>query len=478
VDERAASSAVWLALNEAERRAAQRLSLFPGVIPADAVVALSGVGQAERERFLVSGALVPSSGGFCLHPEVRTFAESLPLPPKQLYAAAVAHGRWLLEQLDTTRHPGNTSAALERMERALPDVRAAVARLSGLAASGPVLAAELWCAVSEAVYYRRLLPFDAPEFALAVAWAEGGGAELRVRALICAARAALEVRPRHEAGALFERAAEVARAAGLRDLEGDAVRGLGWVALAGGDVASAERLLAEARATHESTRCARGIADACMAQSVARVLSADRPEAERLLYRAEAIYRSLGDTARLAMLGDLRAALGMADERVPLSEVSVDELLSRGQYWRAALTLRTTGDPRAIERARVLADLGGLAWESLPSMGEAAPAATAEEPPAWTLRRTGARRVLVSPDGAEHDLTRRGSLLRMLEALGAAKAPTSATELFARAWPGETASHESALFRVYSTVRRLRAFGLPIATTGDGYSCDRVRVEV
>jgi hypothetical protein len=76
------------------------------------------------------------------------------------------------------------------------------------------------------------------------------------------------------------------------------------------------------------------------------------------------------------------------------------------------------------------------------------------------------------PDGREVDVTRRGPLVRMIEFLGRAAAPVSPHDLFAAAWPGESVRHESALFRVYTTIRRLRALGLPIATTSDGYYCE------
>jgi hypothetical protein len=51
---------------------------------------------------------------------------------------------------------------------------------------------------------------------------------------------------------------------------------------------------------------------------------------------------------------------------------------------------------------------------------------------------------------------------------------TSAGALLDAAWPGERARYESALLRVYSVVRRLRALGLSgaLVTRDDGYLLD------
>jgi hypothetical protein len=447
------------------------MCLFVDTFPAEALVGLAGVRPGQLARLVASGAIVVCEGGFRLAPAFRAFALATVRGTKEGRKDLAAHGRWLQDHVATMAAAADTNTAFDMMERVLPDVRSAALRLSP---SHPTLAAELWCSVADLLFYRRLLPFDAPEYALSVGWADRArAADIRVRARLAAGRAAMEMMPREHAGTLFEEARALSREARLPDLEGDAVRGLGWVLLAGGDVAQAEVHFREARALHESTRNARGIADACMAQGVTCVLTADAAEAERLFFRAEALLRAKCDTARLAKLGSLRATLGIPDERLPHAELDVEQLLSRGQYWRAALALARAGDARSKERARVLADLAGVPWESFAQSVDEPPAPPREA--AWTLRSDGARRVLVAPDGATKDLTRRGPLVRILDALAVAGAPQSAAALFAAAWPGESAGHEAAMYRVYTTVRRLRALGVPIATTGDGYFCDRIQ---
>jgi hypothetical protein len=462
-------------LGEAARRALHRLTLFADSVPADAVVALAGIDRGELAEMIRAKTLAPEGTGFRIAPEARALALALPPTPEERKTDAIQHAEWILRTLASMQLAQDTRVTFDLMEPMLPDVRLAVERLGAHAdedAKLAELAARLWCAIADLLFYRRALPFDAPEYAKAVAWADrAGDAALRATARIYAGRAAMEVTP-SDARASFESARSLAKEAGLRDLGADATRGLGWFVLANGDIAGARAAFDEARRVHEEVRNPRGIADACMAQAVASSLSGDRAAAEPLLFRAEAIFRARRDSVRLEKLGNLRAMVDGGAQ--PWADVTVEDWLSRGQYWRAALALAHRQDESAQHRARILAELAGVAWEKLASTRADEPPPSTRSP-VWELRASGPRRILVTPAGREIDITRRGPLVKMIEALGKANEPVGPIELFEAAWPGESVRHESALYRVYTTVRRLRALGLPIATTADGYYCEPLR---
>ncbi len=480
----------WKKLEPPERRTLQRLTWFAGAFPIDAVLALSPLLERERllERLLSSDVLVPETGGFRIEPVVEQLARAVPLEPKERASDVLAFGTWLLEHIAAVEgSAADNAAAFDRLEPIVLDVQRAV---RGLAVSEqPALAAELWCAISDLLFYRRLLDFGCPEYDLAIRCAdETKDAALRARTRIIAGRAIIEVKSPSHARAFFEEARDLAAAKGLVDWRADAIRGLGWVILAEGDLAGANALFSEAYVLHHASEHPRGLADACMALGVLQMLLGSPDASRRLLFQAEAILRACHDTVRLGKLGVLRQTLGLAEKTAPVTASAADEkealetLLARGQFWRAALHLARSDDADARERAQVLADLAGVSWKELlastkaPSLVPSRIRNAEATSFAWELRADGRRRVLVAPDGTTHDLTRRGPFVKLLTALSSSGSALSAAALFEAAWPEEKVRHESALLRVYTTVRRLRNLGLPIATSGDGYFCDRIRV--
>ena len=484
------SASRWKKLEPPERRALRRLTCFSGAFPIDAVLALSPLLERERalERLLSSGVLVAETGGFRIEPIVEQLARAMPLEPKEHADDIVAFGTWLLEHIAAVEgSASDNAAAFDRLEPVVPDVRAAVGRLAALEEQ-PALAAELWCAISDLLFYRRLLDFDCPEYDLAIRCADkANGAALRARTRIIAGRAIIEVKSPQHARVFFEEALDITAASGLADWRADAIRGLGWVILAEGDLTSAKDHFSEAYRLHHASEHPRGEADACMALGVLEMLLGNFAASKRLLFQAEAILRACHDTVRLAKLCTLRQTLGLEERTQVSTASSADEkdtlegLLARGQFWRAALLLARSPDADAKERARVLADLAGVSWKELLASTKApslVPSAVREADATrfvWELRADGRRHVLVAPDGTTHDLTRRGPFVKLLTALSSAKGALSAASLFEAAWPEDRVRHESALLRVYTTVRRLRKLGLPIATSGDGYFCDRIR---
>lgn len=126
----------------------------------------------------------------------------------------------------------------------------------------------------------------------------------------------------------------------------------------------------------------------------------------------------------------------------------------------------------------VLAAVTGFTMlaEVLAGLGLRAPV-----PPArvesWTVGPES--RWVCPPRGQTLDLTRRGSLRRVLEALVTRRLESpglawSANQLLEVGWPGDRVRHEPGMMRVYSVIRRLRALGLGdlLLTRDDGYLID------
>ena len=467
----------WKKLKAADRRVLRRLTQFADVFPVDALLALTpGPCAGTLERLLGMDAVRSDEDGFRVVPLFGQLARTMPVTTRERDVDRAAFGRWLLEHIASVEHSAaHTAAAFDRLEIIVRDVQRVV---GDLAEGQPELAAKLWCAIADLLFYRRLLPFDSPEYDIAIGCADGTQDHaLRVPARIAAGRAVIEVRSPSQARGYFEEARDIATLHGLDDWEADAVRGLGWVLLAEGSVDGAEKHFRRAHALHQASQHARGIADACMALGTLEVLLSKPEDADQLLIRAEAILRARRDTVRLDKLGKLRRTLGVATDRLASVEIDLQSFLARGQYWRGALLLLRSEEPDAKRHAEVLADLAGVSWKDLMASAKAPsliPKAVGLMP-SWELRCDGLRRVLVGPDGTAHDLTRRGPLVKLLAALASSERPLSAVSLFEAAWPDERVRHEAALFRVYTTVRRLRRLGVPIATSGDGYFCDRIR---
>ncbi len=114
--------------------------------------------------------------------------------------------------------------------------------------------------------------------------------------------------------------------------------------------------------------------------------------------------------------------------------------------------------------------------EVLAGLGLRAPAPPALVEP-WTVGPES--RWVCPPRGQPLDLTRRGSLRRVLEALVTRRLESpglawSANALLEAGWPGDRVRHEPGMMRVYSVIRRLRALGLAdlLLTRDDGYLID------
>jgi hypothetical protein len=157
---------------------------------------------------------------------------------------------------------------------------------------------------------------------------------------------------------------------------------------------------------------------------------------------------------------------GSVEERIARLRAAADAHRASGRTWREAV---------ARFQLAALEDAGAGA-STVAAKGEAAARGDAKAN-AWVVGPEA--RWVRPPAGEQLDLTRHGSLRRVLDALVKRRiaepgAAMTAVALLESGWPDEKVRHESGMLRVYSVVRRLRALGLgdALVTRDDGYLLD------
>lgn len=383
----------------------------------------------------------------------------------------------------------NARAALSELAAAAPLAERALLDESPAARS---LGLELWANVPDAMFFEGAIDLTSPAFARAVEVADAGGSlELRVRARVIAARAAVEQGDPARATSLLTDADRLAVADARGDLRAETLRGLGWAAIASAQLDAAKTSFDAAYALSEARADPRGQADARAGRGILALLEGDHDAAHASLAEALAIHVVTRDAPREAavrgMMELLPSAFGDKEASVDALARQVEEHRANGQRWREALALARLG---IVARAR-----GDLALEET-HLREARAAAGLARVPASSLVQAllderGAvkeeeivvgfeGRSLRLPSGETHDLTRHGPVRRVLWALADARrrrpgVALSTLELVDAGWPGEKMKHEAATLRVYTTVRRLRRLGLDEAliTRDDGYLLDQ-----
>jgi hypothetical protein len=248
----------WSDLRQPEQRAVRKLSYFGARFSLDAAFSYAKLDVRALERLLATGVLESERAGFVLDANVRRMAQAVRVPAPTRRAEARAFGEWLLGAHErVTASSVDTKAAFDVLVDDVADVRAAFGLLCD---SVPVLAARLWCAYADVLFYTRVLSFDIPEYEQAISCADRGRqASLRAQARIYAGRAVIEVKTPDHARVWFEEAAEIGQADAV--IVGDAVRGLGWAHLADGDLDRARSCFERASTLHENAKHTRGIAD-------------------------------------------------------------------------------------------------------------------------------------------------------------------------------------------------------------------------
>jgi hypothetical protein len=361
----------------------------------------------------------------------------------------------------------------------------------------PAVAARLAIALADLVLLRDVLDLRSSFFADARRAADASSdPDLRARARIVEAKVILEVGSPADAAALLTDAIAIAERARLEDVGAAAHRSLGWALLAAGHGEDARTALERALARHRVVADVRGQADALAARGLILALRGSIEEGHRDLESSHALHLLSGDVLRrnrviemAAMIGlDLNELDGASPEDIATRlRTSADAHRASGRLWREALDrLRLAnleghaGDEQLALARKAAAGAGvSAAFTDLVVSFRTPYGREREEPRAvpWTVG-PGAR-WLRDPAGSKRDLSRHGSLRRVIDALVTRRlaepgTATPALTLFESGWPGERVRYESAMLRVYSSIRRLRALGLgnALITRDDGYLLD------
>jgi tetratricopeptide (TPR) repeat protein len=381
------------------------------------------------------------------------------------------------EALRATSYGPSSRATLTELGAAVP---LAARALFNEASAAKGLA--LWTAASDAMFFGDATSFDAPAFLRAVEVADAAQAiEPRVRARLVAGRAMLERGDPSRAAQLTKEARDLAD---REELRADALRGMGWAALALTNLEAAKAAFSEARTLAEGEP--RGQADATAGLGILALMSGDPNAARALLAEALAIHVVMRDAPRESAVRGMMELLpseGTADVATLASQV--DELRAKGQRWREALALaRLALDARArgdaeTERTRLLEARAAASLSSMPASKLVRSLVEKQGEPAKTFVVANEGRALTLPSGETHDLARHGPVRRILWALAVLRrdkpgAAMSTLDMIEAGWPGEKMQHEAATLRVYTTIRRLRGLGLgdALVTRDEGYLLD------
>jgi predicted ATPase len=500
--ERAIDSS-WAILGERERQALVCAALFEGTFSADGFEAVFGERDDALDALeaLLSHSLIEHRAHagavrFRMLHGIRAFGSermSERADRDDLRARYEAHVESAALAAAAESYGARAAAALDSLERMQADILAA---FETAFESRPARAAALWLALFDAILFRSVVRFDDPRFSRAVAAADRTSDDrLRARTRILRARASLERGPPESAEADLRAALSIAEGPGLppgggplADVVAEARRSLGWMELGRARPAEATRELEAALAASIALHDTRGHADALAALGLAEQLLGRGERAVDSLRLARALHESQRDAPRAERVDDMlklvdpRAAERFSPEALRTASLRHEE---HGQPWRLAVDLALLADLEESQgssaaadelrvRARASAREGGLvALER----ALAARAPTRAAPAAWIVPE-GARSI-VQPDGTTVDLSRYGSVRRVLDVLVGARLARpgqalTADEVLEAGWPGEKVLHDAGLLRVYSTIRRLRRMGFSpgLITRDDGYLLD------
>ncbi len=361
---------------------------------------------------------------------------------------------------------------------------------SAMVATDPALqrlGLALWLAAADAIFFTGAVDFRSHAFARAVAIADAAVAcDPQRKARVVAGRAALERGDAALAASLFAEALALANVE--NELHSEALRGAGWAHLASAKLDEAELSFERARHVCDAVRDPRGQSDASAGLGIVALLRGEPATAREHLEVARATHVVMRDTPRENAVREMMDLLPEHLE-TPASDArlrgQVEALRATGQRWREALVLarlalaaRAQGDVQTerahLAEARATATLANVAATKLVETR-----IDAFDVKSANILVGFEGRSLTFPSGASHDLSRHGSLRRLLWALARAMheragVAMSTLELVAIGWPGEKMRHTAGTLRVYTTIRRLRALGLADAllTRDDGYLID------
>lgn len=471
-----------------EARAFAALGAFEGSFAVEAFEAVVGpllagdaldAAEALLRKSLV--ATVPSQGSarLTMLRTLRAFARERlgAFEAAEREAVELRHATFYVaraEDAGTRAYGPGAERALDAIEADLPNLLRA---FENEKARHPELAARVVAAIADLVVLRNAVDLRSPIFAEARAAADlHGDAALRVRTRVAFAKVILEIAGAADAESLLVEALAIADAAKLDDAA-DVRRSLAWARIALGQAESALELLEVALAEHRAKRSVRGEADALAARGLTRCLRGELAAGHGDLENAYALHVLANDGIRREKVLEMAAVVGL-DLAPDKEEGSVDERIARLRA--AAEAHRASGRSwrEAVARFQ-LATLEDASVDANAGTGERARAGAdaAARGDVWVVGPEA--RSVKPPAGEPLDLTRHGSLRRVLDALVTRRiaepgAAMTAVALLESGWPDEKVRHESGMLRVYSVVRRLRSIGLggALITRDDGYLLD------
>jgi predicted ATPase len=501
----AAIDVSWRRLTDEERRALAALATFEGAVPLEAFEAVAGpetgLDPIDAAQVLLRKSLATSTGGtksarLGVSRLVRWYVRRAAVSAGEVREPAAArHAAFYVERAEreaARAYGPEADEALDALDADVPNLLLAFAQSRTTA---PERAARIAIALADPAIVRGSVDLHAPLFADAREAADASGDErLRALARTVEGRVLLEIGRPQDAAAVLAEATAIADSAALADAAADARRSLGWAELALGRPDAAIALLDRVLERHAVQPNIRGQADALAARGLARCLRAGAAEGAADLEGAYALHVVCDDRIRREKVAEMASMVGLALEpnegdgdratEAARLRASAQAHHAGGRPWREALVLfrlasiDASEDERRKHRtlAKAAAIAGGIAAPVTAALATASDEAEGrrETAPPWVIG-PGARWI-VSPTGERIDLARHGSLRLVLDALVERRlaepgAATSAASLFEKGWPGERVRHESAMLRVYTAIRRLRALGLTEAleTRDDGY---------
>ncbi len=454
-----------------ERHALACMGAFDGPCTLEAIEAVCGpFPSADTDALDVVQSLLRRSwltldrrgdvAHVSMYETVRAYARDI-ADAKELEAAMERHAQHYLELAERAAlhtYGASAEAALTELEEALPNLLAAFERSR---VSAPERAARIAVALSDVILFRDACDLRTPFFTQAIAAADASGEpNLRARTRLLAARVALELAsPTDAHAALADEIPGISE-----ETRVELLRTRGWTALARGDAAAATTALSEAREHYERSREPRGTADALAALGVLSLASGDLEAGRRALTAAYALHVDAKDVIRKGKVTSIAALFGLS-----LESARVDKARQREELLASLARRKTQGHSmgEAIDRIH----LAALSQENGPTPGEA----KASTRFFWAKEA----RFLTPEGGPRIDLTRHGSLRRVLLALLLAHEEhkdraLTADELLTAGWPDEKVLYDAGMLRVYTAVRRLRKLGLTdvLLRRDDGYLLD------
>ena len=465
-------------LDDDEARAFPCLGVFEGPFTVEAFEAVVGpelasdpidVAEALLRKSLAQTAPAEGSARLTMLRTLRAFARArfAELPRVTQTAIEARHATFYVEraEAEAARTYGpNADEALDALAAIAANLLRAIDRV-------PEIAPRAVWALTDVFVLRNVIDLRSAIFANATTTADASGVVLsRVRTRLTRAKVLLELSQSEEAEALLVEA--LALAEGLPEAA-DVRRSLGWARIALGQADAALPVLEEAYAAHHAAGQMRGEADALAARGLLRGLLGDLPAGHRDLENAYALHVLAADAIRREKVREMADLLGLTiakedetgtrEERIARLEAEADAHRASGRTWR-----------EVIARHRI-AEIANPSASATGTAGKATVPAQVMAP--WVFGPES--RSVRSPSGEEMDLTRHGSLRKVLDALVIRRleAPgiaQSASDLLEAGWPGERVRHESGMLRVYSVIRRVRALGLgsALVTRDDGYLLD------